>query len=292
MRSRFFSILFFFCLHLSLQAKSYVLENDPIDVVFVSHPKDQETLNYAIDGIRENAAVRRIIVVSSIQLSDKAEWYDEKDFPFSKDDIRSAITRGDKAKAKTFFQDTHYGPAWYYQQLLKLYSPYVIPGISSNVLIIDADTIFMNPVEFLNDSFGGLFCVNHGSKKPGYFAHAKRLVPNYKRIYPKYYSVCHHMLFQKPILDDLFSTVEKYHHKPFWVAFCEAVSLKKNLGASEYEIYYSFALNQTKQVGIRELKWENSPALEKRDTFKAEGYQFVSFHTYLRKNKKLPSLKH
>jgi hypothetical protein len=70
----------------------------------------------------------------------------------------------------------------------------------------------------------------------------------------------------------------------FWVAFCSCVNLKENRGASEYEIYFNFALTHTKQVDLQELKWTNSAHLDQRDKFKKEGYHFVSFHTYLRKN--------
>lgn len=281
-------ILFFVCFNLFVEAGEYPpthydLTNDPIDVVFVSHPKDQETLDDCIDGIRKNCSqVRRVIVVSSVKLSDKAEWFDEKNFPFSIDDVALAIGRGDKKKSDSFFRNHNRGPGWYFQQLLKLYSPFIIPDISSNVLIIDADTIFMNPVEFLNEQFGGLFCVSHLRAKTRYIKHAQRLVPGYKRIYPEVYSVCHHMLFQRPILEDLFATVEEYHKTAFWNAFCFCVNLHARKGASEYEIYYNYALTHTDQVALRELKWTNSARLNEKDQFKKAGYHFVSFHTYLR----------
>ncbi len=292
---RLFLFLCFLCLNLCLHGENsklnkmhYDLVDDLIDVVIVTHPKDTATLDLCIDGIRENCShIRRVIVVSSQKLTDKAEWFDENKFPFSKEDIAATIVRGDKTKRESFFRNNHRSPGWYFQQLLKLYSPFLIPNISSNVLILDSDTIFMNPVKFLNQSNGGLFCISRDQTEPKrhYFAHAKRLVPDYKRIYPKVYSVCHHMLFQKPILEHLFSTVEQHHQTEFWVAFCLCVDLKANKGASEYEIYYNFALNHTSQVALHELKWTNSPDLEHINKFKSKGYHFVSFHTYLRQKR-------
>lgn len=283
----------FLCLNVFVYAENhqrnhihYNLVNDPIDVVIVTHPKDIATLDLCIDGIRENCSnIGRVIVVSFRRLTDKAEWFDEHNFPFSKDDIALAIARGNVKKRDEFFKGKHRLPGWYFQQLLKLYSPFIIPNISSNVLVIDADTIFLNPVKFLNQFNGGLFCFNHNSKdaKQPYFAHAKRLVPGYKKIYPEIYSVCHHMLFQKSILEHLFDMVEQYHKTEFWVAFCLCVDLKKNKGASEYEIYYNFALTHTDQVELRKLKWTNNGHLDKREKFKKQGYHFVSFHTYLRR---------
>lgn len=264
----------------------YPLVDDLIDVVIVCHSKDKMTLGYAIDGIRENCSkIRRVIIVSAEKLTDQAEWFNENQFPFTKTEVGMTIARGSKSRAEKFFRGMHRSPGWYYQQLLKLYSPLVIPDISSNVLVLDADTIFMNPVEFLNDSSGALFCYNKSEEaKIAYFQHAERLVPGYKRVHSKIYSVCHHMLFQKPILEDLFRTVEEYHEKPFWKAFCLSVDLRKNKGASEFEIYFNFAFNHTDQVELRKLKWANSSNFRQKDEFKKKGYHFVAFHTYLREN--------
>lgn len=289
----FLRLLFAFCflsVHMFVHAHEnktyYPLTDDPIDVVIVTHPKDKLTLDECIEGIRQNCdKVGRVVVVSPKKLTDNAEWFNEDLFPFTKEDVAMTIVRGSKRKRIEFFHNTHRGPGWYYQQLLKLYSSFIIPGLSSNVLIIDSDTIFMNPVTFLNDSNGALFCSNDEDAKPAYFAHAERLVPGYKRIYPKVYSVCHHMLFQKPILEDLFRVVEDYHGKEFWVAFCSCVDLKANMGASEFEIYYNFALRNTDQVELRELKWANCGDLKKKGEFKRKGFHFVSFHTYMRKGR-------
>ncbi len=87
-----------------------------------------------------------------------------------------------------------------------------------------------------------------------YFEHAKRLVPHFERAYPELYSVCHHMLFQKAILDDLFEKVEKYHKQPFWEAFCSCVDIRLG-GASEYIIYFCFAFSGSNQFELRPLKW-------------------------------------
>ncbi len=273
------------CLNLFLYADEkihYALTDEPRDAIIVAHPKDKAIISYCIKGIKKYCShVRRVIIVSTEKLSDKAEWFDEKLFPFSIKDVELAVGKGSQEKADKFFSQHNRGPGWYLQQLLKLYSAFVIPGISSNVLIVDADVVFLNPVEFQNKSLGGLFCVSQIEAKELYIKHAERLVPGYERILPQYYSVCHHMLFQKPILDDLFETVEKYHHKPFWKAFCSCVRFDRKKGASEYEIYYNFALRHTDQVGIRELKWINSGDLRLIKKFKHDGYDFAAFQSYL-----------
>lgn len=284
---RVVTLLWIFCLQSlygEVEKKFFNLTADPIDVVIVCHPKDTETLDNCIDGIKTNGtSVRRVIVVSSIKLTNKAEWFDEGKYPFNKMDVALAIGKGNFQVSEKFFNRTSRGAGWYFQQLLKLYAPFVIPDISSNVLVLDADTVFLNPVTFLNEKNGGMFCTSHVPVKAAYYEHAARLLPGYERIYPQFYSVCHHMLFQKPILKKLFKTIEKHHDKKFWVAFCHCVDTNgRKKGASEYEIYYNFALRNTDQVGIRQLHWANSAHLEDMSLYQLHGYQFVSFHTYMR----------
>ena len=283
------AILFSLCVCLNVSADpdhkiQYPLTSDPIDVVIVTHPKDKVTLNFCIEGIRKNCEnIGRIIVVSSEKLTDEAEWFDEANYPFSKDDVALEIVRGDKKRVKKFFVG-YQRAGWYYQQLLKLYSAFTIPDISCNVLVVDADTIFLNPVKFLKKSGGGLFCRGHLETRERYLEHAKRILPEYTQGLSEHFCICHHMLFQKPILDRLFEEVFEKHQVPFWQAFCRCVDLE-HAGASEFEIYYNFAFSTTDQVGMQTLKWINSPSFGRRKEFQKEGYHFASFHTYMRNEK-------
>ncbi len=285
MAKQIFLVVFFICFHVFAYSEKtyYNLKNEPIDVVIVAHPKDQETLDDCIDGIRENGGqIGRVIVVSATKLSDKAEWFNEEKFPFSKEQIIYTIGKGNKKKIAEFKKQGMVG--WYLQQLLKLYASFVIPDISSNVLVLDADTIFMNPVEFLNPQNGAFFCFKEkppGSRKKAYFQHAQRFLPDYRTMSP--YPVCHHMLFQRAILKDLFETVEKYHGTSLWKAFCLCVDLDRHpKAASEYEIYYNFAFRHTDQVALRPLRWTTSADLDSKEQLKMMGYHFVTFHTFLR----------
>lgn len=281
------AVLFSMCACLNMSAESshkieYPLTKEPIDVVIVTHPKDKPTLNFCIKGIRSNCAnIGRVIVVSSEKLTEEAEWFDEANFPFSKDDVALEIVRGDEKKIEKFFNGFQRA-GWYYQQLLKLYAAFTIPDISSNVLVVDSDTIFLNPVKFQKKSGGGLFCRGLMKTRERYLNHAKRMLPGYVHGHVDHFCICHHMLFQKPILDRLFEEVSLKHQMPFWQAFCQCVDLNYP-GASEFEIYYNFAFATTDQVGMRTLKWTNSPNFARRFEFQKKGYHFASFHTYLRK---------
>ncbi len=269
----------------TLFSAEYPLTNEPIDVVLVTHPKDKEALELAISGIRTYGKnIGRVIVVSNEPLSENAEWFDEKLYPFSKDDVALEIGRGDKEVADAFFARGGHPPGWYYQQLLKLYAAYVIPDISSNILVLDSDSVFINDVEFLNEQNGGLLCIHSKKATKGHYCkHAERMLPSYSPIYTDVNSVNHHMLFQKPILDDLFKEIEMSRNEPLWKVFCHEVDLSRKYGSgSEYELYFNFALNHTSQVGIRELKRRASASFDKIDFYKNEGFILLSFHSYMR----------
>ncbi len=266
-------------------ANHYPLTDEPIDVVLVTHPKDKETLEHAIIGVRTYGKnIGRVIVVSNEPLTDNAEWFDEKLYPFSKDDVALEIGRGDQEVADEFFARGGHPPGWYYQQLLKLYAAYVIPNISSNILVLDSDSVFINDVEFLNEQNGGLLCIHSKKATKGHYCrHAERMLPSYSPIYTDVNSVNHHMLFQKPILDDLFKEIEEARNEPLWKVFCHEVDLSRKYGSgSEYELYFNFALNHTSQVSIRELKRRASATFDKMNLYKNEGFILLSYHSYMR----------
>ncbi len=247
--------------------------NTVIDVIIPCVEKDLLTLDLCIEGIRQNGVeVRRVIVISDRRLTDQAEWFDEKKFPFSLKDVAGYLNVS-TSKA-----------GWYFQQLIKLYASYVVPDLSSNVLCLDADTIFLNPVKFFWDSGAPLYNVATEYHQP-YFDHMERLLPGLKRMFPRCSGISHHMLFQRYVLDRLFQRVEERHRLEFWQAFCRCVAPNETAGcgASEYEIYFNFLFSMTKEAHrLRKLKWANIKSLENLSYYKAERYHYVSCHAYSR----------
>ena len=92
------------------------------------------------------------------------------------------------------------------------------------------------------------------------------------------------MVFQRPIMDFLFETVETYHKEEFWKAFCHCIDHKEIYAssASEYEIYFNFALLTTDQCKIRHLKWENITELTQIKSCRKQQYNYIAFHSYMR----------
>lgn len=261
----------------------YSFIDEPIDVVIPTVNKDLETLELCIQGIAANGKnIGRIIVVSDKMWTKSAEWFDEKRYPFTKSDVALYICGGDSGLAKEYLEKKNSRVGWYYQQLLKFYAPYVIPDISSNVLVLDSDTIFLRPTAFTGEGGGALFAVGKEYTRE-YFHHMERLTKGaVAKQFPEYSGICHHMLFQRALLDDLFTLVEKAEEKEFWKAFCLAVSDKNRSGASEYEIYFNFALAKSDQVQIRKLKWKNIRALTMINKCRKQGFDFVSCHSFMR----------
>jgi hypothetical protein len=279
----------------SFEKVHYLFSHDPIDVVIPCHPKDAANLERAIAGVQKYVVgVRRVMVVSSEKITDKAEWINEKIFPFSKESIALEIFRDPKiATYQVHKPQSRIG--WIYQQFLKLYAAFCIPDISSNILIVDSDVVFLNPVDFLcHDKTGfsegaGLYGVGT-EYNPPYFEHAARLLPGLKKLYPEYSGIVHHMLFQKPVLIDLFNLIRREHQVEPWVAIARAVPVQNGEASfsclSEYEIYFNFVFARTDQVKIRHLKWDNkvlnwnTVSNNDLNNYKKEGYHYVALHIW------------
>lgn len=280
MRALVLFISFFF-LNTSLFGwKNYELKNEPIDVVIPCAGKDVFMLEKCIEGIQtQGENIRRVIVVSAEKFTDKAEWFDEALYPFTKKEICQEIFDGNKKMASYYLAKPGNRVGWIYQQFLKFYAPFVIPNISSNVLVLDSDTVFLNPVSFIDEKGGGFLDVGDECSLP-YFSHAERLIPGFRKV-NNFSGICHHMLFQRAILEDLFYLVELQHGVSFWKAACRCIDLYEIFRSclSEYEIYFNFALANTEQVKVRPLQHEDIHKMRAIERFREKKYHHVSYHS-------------
>lgn len=264
--------------------RNYPLNRNPIDVVIPCVQKDLITLPKCIKFIRKYGSnIRRIIVLSPMRLTNLAEWIPEDIFPFTKEDIALAVFKGDKKRAIEYEKSPHNRLGWLFQQLLKFYAPFVIPEISNNVLILDADVLFLRPISFQTHDGGPLFNPGAENHHP-YFEHAAKLIPGFSKVYPSYSGISHHMLFQRSVLEELFHMVEGTHKKPFWQAFCSCIHSRDifESGASEYEIYFNFFFSTSDQGRVRKLKWLNISSLQNLMHYRRKGYHYVACHSYCR----------
>lgn len=273
-------IFYFYLLLFLASASAY----EPIDVVIPVAAKDAKTLEYCIDGIRNNCQqVRDIFILSKEPYTDKAEWIDEQAFPFSKEEVASCLS--------LLSQEKNQRVGWYFQQLLKLYAAFVIPEISNNILVLDADTIFLNKVSFISSKGKALYNPGTENHSP-YFQHCAKLLPRFRKVFPELSGISHHMLMQRECLEELFIQVEQHTQMEFWRAFCLNVDPEqvRASGASEYELYFNFVFSIPYAVELRFLRWANKPAIKSKEMAqkliqeaRREGLDYISCHEYTHK---------
>jgi hypothetical protein len=278
-------LIVFVSLLQGVEKVNYSFTADPIDVVIPCTVKDRVSLELCIEGIRSyGQGVRRIIVISEEKLSDNAEWFDERRFPFRKSDIALALFQQDRSAALEYMTrcaNAGYNRlGWIYQQLLKLYALSVIPDISSNVLVLDADVIFLKPTSFI-DADGSPFLTAAGEYFSPYFDHMRRLIPWMKRE-TNYSGISHHMLMQRCVMEDLFKMIEEKHQMPAWKALCLCIEPKNVYDPclSEYEIYFNFLLARSDQAHVRLLKWDNIGSLKHLEDYRQKDYHYIAWHSW------------
>ncbi len=268
----------------SINHASFEFTFDPIDVVIPCHKKDTRTLELAIKGARANIQnCGRIIVVSAEQYSTEAEWFDERNYPFTQETVAFEIFK-DTQKAHQFMNHPKTRIGWIYQQLLKAYAIFVIPNISPNVLILDADTIFLRPISFQDHTTGaGLY--NPGTENTiAYFQHLERVLPGCKKVFPQYSGISHHMLLQRSVMNALYADIRKAHNgKEPWIVFCEQIDhneLFKSCMCVEYELYFNYIFARDPRVQIRHCRWDNIPFYQ-FNSKKHHGYDYLSCHAWM-----------
>lgn len=242
-----------------------------MEAVICCHPKDFETLPMCVRGVRNNIDnIHTIYIISKEDpFIEGTTWVPETQFPFTDSDIAPYTT--------------HDRVGWYFQQLLKLYAFFVLP-ISVGI-VIDADTIFLNPTSFQAE---GKWCYAYGTEYHlPYFQHMIKLHASFSRSVNAS-GICHHMVMERERLSELFARVETTHQKPFWRVFMEqtvsTTQVAEPSGASEYEIYfhYIFKFHYDEYV-LRPLHWKNSSLIENMEKDKLEGWNYVSYHAYMRR---------
>ena len=243
------------------------------DIVMCVGPNDITIVDQVLPYTKKNViGYRNIYLVCSnpdIFISDTIT-VDEKLFPFKKDDVASIFGKNDRN-------------GWYLQQLLKLYSGNVIPGILKRYLIIDCDTHFLKPTQFITDDGKHIFTTGTEYHKP-YFLHMNRLHYSLKKTH-KLSGISHHSFFHRDRVNEMIKMVEDYFENkmPFWKIFLNMVDINQitGSGASEYELYLTYMyLYHPNDIFIRQLNWEN---LSKLDITNSKDNDFVSIHWFSRK---------
>jgi uncharacterized short protein YbdD (DUF466 family) len=225
------------------------------DIVIPLGPNELERISQQIDYTKKNVIGYRNIYIVTCNLDVKFDdciMIDENIFPF-KSYIASYFAEYNGKSNRN---------GWYFQQLIKLYAGTIIKGILDNYLVIDSDVFFLKPIKFIEDE---KFILSTGNEyHVPYFTHMKILHDSFVKVYDKS-GICHHMLYNKNYINEIFNLVEEKHNKSFWQVFISSVIEHKNhsafhpeSGASEYELYFNYMIkNHPDKIIIRHLNWSN-----------------------------------
>jgi len=251
-----------------------------MDIVIPFHIKDIDILPYCVLGTNNIIHKRNVYIISNEDPHiENTIFIHENTFPFTKIDIIAIW--GDIISNRV---------GWYYQQLLKLYAYKVIPELSDKFLILDSDTIFINPIELISINIP-LYGYGREYHIP-YFTHIKKIIPELTKQIEDKSGICHHMIFDKKILDELFYIVEEKHNNIFWKILI--INLDKDhlifSGMSEYELYFNYMLqNHPDKILLHNIHWTNSRDIPNNTSMTTieliehvkPYFHYISVHTYI-----------
>lgn len=230
-------------------------KNNLFDIVICVGPNDKKIIMKQLYHTKRNIIGYRniyLIISNPNVCYEGCINIDEKIFPFNIETI-------------SHFHSNTARRGWYLQQLLKLYVGKVIPDILDRYLVIDADTIFIKPTEFIKNNK----CLYDYGKEyyKYYFDHMLRLSPIFTKVFSNKSGICHHMMFEKKYINEIIEIVEKKHKDIFYNVFLKLVTNQHHSGASEYELYFNYIFKYHKDnVEIRSLNSSNNRHGVNKDT--------------------------
>lgn len=236
------------------------------DIIIPVGPNDKDIVYTQIEFTKKNIIGYRNIYLICYDpeiMVDGCITIDENIFPFSLENVSNIHGQLNRN-------------GWYLQQLLKIYALLIIPEILDKCLVLDADTFFLKPTEFIKNNR----CLyNFGSEyHPPYFTHMLKLDEELTKVYDDKSGICHHMMFEKKYVVELINKMEEKHNDTFYNIFLKMVTDVNDSGASEYEIYFNYTFkNYSNNVEIRQLKWTDSKTLDINADF-----DYISYHWYMR----------
>jgi hypothetical protein len=284
------------------------------DIVISSCKKDQFILQKAIESIKKYVInFRRIIVVSSEKLTNivGVEWFDEKNYPFNIKDIYDNMYN-------LAPEETRRRKVSYINQLIKLYAHKVIPNLTDNILIYDSDIIFIKKTYFFDNDIplygnrivklekGYINYLNHHLKLNKNFDFLNNIEVN-KNLKKKGLfcsGICHHIIYNKYIIEEIINLIEKQHNQIFWKYYLNIIDTRdknkyNHIEPANCELYYNYVVSfHNDKVKIRNITWKEKPAKSKssnniiinydkqfvidKKISLQEGHNYIAYHSYNR----------
>ena len=226
------------------------------DVITPLHQKDLSTykkyLNTNIKFLNESS---NFYYISDKDYQLRSNFINENKYPFSKKCIEKYL--------KNYIPLKRCG--WYYQQLLKLYIFKIDNKFKQDILILDADIIFLKPITLYKNNIPSIHYIDLlENKKNIHEPYSKTM--NYLfsnlRINKNESGICHHILFRKELLNEMLNIIEIKFKKPAWRAIIDSIIYyvnknKYNISIfSEYELYFKY-IKQYRNKKYNYIKFNN-----------------------------------
>lgn len=170
---------------------------------------------------------------------------------------------------------------WYYQQFLKMGFSYSKYCSNEYYLIWDADTVPLNPLEFISNTNKIFLTTSNNEYHKDYFISINNILNTKVKIYNKSF-ISQHLFVKKKHMTSLIKqcgNIEKHE----WInSLLSKLSGKSQSLFSEYETYANYVLNfYREEYEIRKLKWFRRGAyivnnINKIDDF-GKYYDFIAY---------------
>ena len=241
-----------------------------IDIVIPYSSKDDYTIKSCINSLSKLKERGNVFIISkedpNVRTNIEYSWINEDDFHFTKESIINANNIVPEKRS-----------GWYFQQFLKLYCC-AQEQISDTFLVLDSDVIFLKEVSFVKD---GKLAYNYSSEyTPDYFNCMSKLNSYFERSVTKS-GICHHMIFEKKILDEIFSLIQTSNEE-IYETIMKAVD-NWHHGFSEYELYFHYIFKKyPKEYALRYLRYADV------DDYKIgsySDYDYIANHEWKRNSK-------
>lgn len=257
--------------------------SDAYDLVIPLGPRDGAFVRHVLPTLfRHVLGLRYVYMVAAAPpaptgwdpaWASRVRFVPEKAFPFGASDVLERGIRADRV-------------GWYLQQLFKLYAAQVVPHLSPNFVVWDADTLLLTPQAFFTTPrCQGRFATGDQYHHE-YFQHMARLHPQFQR-QTQQSGICNFMPFHAQWVQALMDQVEQQHPgRRFWQVFLDAVDPQTLSGASEFELYFHYLLAQHPEA----VTWFNPPLRFQNDATRLPelsgdslpAHDVVSVHWYCR----------
>lgn len=249
------------------------------DVLIPVHEKDFESLNLCLSGIKKNIVnLNKIFVVSNKNPNIDGIVYVSEEKYNLYINIEKIIDN-----FNNYNPSLTYRSGWIYQQLLKLLSGKVISELSDSYLVVDSDTIFLNPISFNCEKF--YYCTANEYHIP-YISTIKKIL-NIKTTIG-FSTICHHMFFNKKILNEMVDDIgKKSCTDSFFDCILNSIDYNEISSLSEWDLYSNYMiLNHPNICENRQLTWCDISYIPDEFSLKklSETFDFISCHAYLRNN--------